>query len=53
MEGLAEIITDFFNSIGHKQTRDLTSRSRGCPLYLRKRTCAIPPRYIRLVPIAS
>jgi hypothetical protein len=39
MEGLAEIITDFFNSIGHKQTTDVLSRSRRCPLCPQKRTC--------------
>jgi hypothetical protein len=41
MEGLAEIITDFFNSIGHKQTfgpkADINRRSG----------------YVRFVPIAD
>jgi hypothetical protein len=40
MEGLAEIITDFFNSIGHKRTKRVRPNDRVCPLYPRKRTSA-------------
>jgi hypothetical protein len=38
MEGLAEIITDFFNSIGHKRTKHVRPNDRVCPLYPQKRT---------------